>query len=346
MTEKDLLISLIREPSFSSQEDKTAGIIQDYFSTYGITTKRLHNNIIASPQSYDPQKKNVLLNSHHDTVKVVDGWKSDPFGAEEVDGKIIGLGSNDAGASLVCLIDTFIHFYHKDLPYNLFLVASGEEENFGPQGLSCILPSLPQMDFGIIGEPTSLTLGVAQKGLIVVDGQLTGKAGHAARDTGVNAIDGLALDINFLKKQPFHKKSDHLGFTTAKITMVNGGTLHNVIPDSCNYVLDVRVNDLYTLEEVMDILQEGLQADLKPRSLRWHSRGLPENHPIFMTAENLEISTIGSPTLSDQVHCEFPTVKIGPGDSSRSHTAEEYILLDEIEKGKKIYRILIENLNI
>ncbi len=342
----ELLKVLIQTPSFSGREEETATLIYNYIKPHVDKVERLDNNIIVRPKQADPQKKNILLNSHHDTVKVVDGWTYDPFGAEQKEEIIYGLGSTDAGASLVCLIDTFLQFYPLEIPYNLYLVASAEEENFGSQGLSSVLPNLPDIDFGIIGEPTGLTLGVAQKGLIVVDGTLHGKAGHAARDVGINAIYGLQDELAFLNSNPFSKKSAHLGETTAKMTMVTAGQLHNVIPDSCTYVLDVRVNELYTLHEAMDVLKSGLKADLKPRSLRWHSRGIDPSHPIFLTAKNLNIKTMGSPTLSDQVHCDFPTVKIGPGQSERSHTADEFIHTHEIKNALKIYKEIIENIVI
>ncbi len=345
-TPVELLKALIQTPSFSGKEDKTAGLISEYIKPHVEEVERIKNNIIVKPRSADPQKKNILLNSHHDTVKVVNGWNYDPHGAVQEEEIIYGLGSNDAGASLVSLIDTFLHFYALDIPYNLYLVASAEEENFGSNGLSSVLPTLPDMDFGIIGEPTGLSIGVAQKGLIVVDGTLHGKAGHAARNIGINAIYGLKEELAFLESDPFKKVSDHLGKTTARMTIVSSGTLHNVIPDSCNYVLDIRVNELYTLQETMDILETGLKADLKPRSLRWHSRGISPAHPIFATAEKLGLKTMGSPTLSDQVHCNFPTIKIGPGESERSHTADEYIHTHEINNALKTYKEIINTLDL
>jgi acetylornithine deacetylase len=340
-----LLKSLISTSSFSGEENQTAQLIREYLSNYGIEFQQIHNNIIAFNKHYDPSKKTILLNSHHDTVKVAKGWTRDPFGAKEEGDCIFGLGSNDAGGALVGLIQTFIEWQAKKLPFNIVLAATAEEENSGPLGLSIVLKEiLGDCTFGIIGEPTSLEIGVAQKGLIVIDGLVTGKAGHAARNTGINAIYKAAQDLETIMNYKFDKVSSYLGPTTVKLTQINGGSLHNVIPDQCSYVLDVRVNELYTLQEVVDELNAGTIAELKPRSLRWHSKGISADHPIFMVSNDLGIKTMGSPTLSDQVHCNFPTIKIGPGDSNRSHTADEYICKSEIIAGIKIYDQIVRSL--
>jgi acetylornithine deacetylase len=340
-----LLKSLISTPSFSGDENATAQLIGQFLSDHHIEYKQLHNNIIAFNKQYDPAKKTVLLNSHHDTVQVAKGWTRDPFGAKEEGDFLFGLGSNDAGGSLVGLIHTFIKWYDQELPFNLVLAATAEEENSGPKGLSIVLKDvLKECTFGIIGEPTSLEVGVAQKGLIVIDGMVTGKAGHAARNTGINAIYKASQDLETIMNYEFDKVSPYLGPTTVKLTQINGGSQHNVIPDQCTYVLDVRVNELYNLQEVVNELNACTIADLQPRSLRWHSKGIEPDHPIFKIAQDTKLKTMGSPTLSDQVHCDFPTIKIGPGDSNRSHTADEYICKTEIIAGIRTYDQLIRSI--
>lgn len=344
----ELLKKLISLRSYSGEEKETADAIAFFFSKSDIPFKRVGNNIIAGNKFFDPGKKTILLNSHHDTVKVVDGWTRDPFSGQEENGKIYGLGSNDAGGALVCLIQTFKQLYRKELPYNLIMAATAEEENFGPGGLACLLDgALPACNFGIIGEPTTLEMGVAQKGLIVIDGEVTGKAGHAARNTGINAIYKALPDLERISQYKFQKVSEYLGPTTVQLTQINAGTQHNVIPDKCRYVLDVRVNELYTLSEALDELKAITEAELVPRSMRWHSKGLEPDHPIYQVAQKLNLKPFGSPTLSDQVHCSFPTIKMGPGDSERSHTADEYITRSEIANALSLYlRVLNELENL
>ena len=340
------IIDLLKTPSLSREEDKTGDIIQAYLNSKGVETSRVNNNIIGRNKFFDGSKKTILLNSHHDTVKVNSGWKEDPFGAK-VDGDVLyGLGSNDAGASLVSLIGAFIHYYDQELPYNLVLAATAEEEIFGPKGLGSVLDTvLPEIHLGIIGEPTSLDMAVAEKGLLVIDGKTKGVAGHAARNTGVNAIYKCLRDIEWLKDFTFPKVSPHLGPVSMQVTQINAGYQHNVIPDECSFVIDIRVNDCYTNQEVVDTLRSNLMAEISPRSMRWQSRSIDINHPLVVKAQSQGINTFGSPTLSDQVHCTFPTVKIGPGDSNRSHTPDEYIKLSEIKAGVNTYVKLLENLS-
>ena len=345
MNHIDLLQSLIKTRSFSREEDGTASLIDDFLKSHGVSTSRHNNNIVAIHPGYDKKKKTVLLNSHHDTVKVNKGWTRDPFGAIIEDRTLYGLGSNDAGGCLVSLIWTFIHFYHKPMSFNLILAATAEEEIFGPLGLSSLIDTvLPEIHLGIIGEPTSLQLGVAEKGLIVIDAVVKGKAGHAARKTGVNAINESIEDLQFLKEFTFPLVSEHLGPVTMQVTQIESGYQHNIIPDECKYVIDVRVNEHYSNQEIVDTLSQHLKADLTPRSLKWRSKGIDLSHPIVKTTEKLGIPSFGSPTLSDQMHCNFPTVKIGPGDSTRSHTPDEHIHLSEIEDGVKTYISLLDNL--
>ena len=342
-----LLRSMIQVQTFSGEEGPTADLIAAYLKTKGVKTQRLHNNIIANNKHWQEDKPTIILNSHHDTVKINNGWTKDPFGAEVEGDKLFGRGSNDAGGALVSLIATFVHYYDAVLPYNLMLIASGEEENFGPHGVSSVLKTLDfDPAFGIIGEPTQLQLAIAEKGLIVIDSTTTGKAGHAARNTGINALYLATEDINWIKSYEWDKVSAVLGPVKTTVTQITSGSQHNVIPDSCTYVIDCRVNELYTLQEVLDILNEGTHAELIPRSLRWHPSGISELHPIVARGTKLGRAIVGSPTLSDQVPFTCPTIKVGPGQSERSHTADEFVLLSEIEEGINIYIDLLKGLEI
>ncbi len=341
----ELLKNLIQTPSFSKEEDGTAAHIISYFEANGLPYTRQGNNIIGRNKRFDSNKKTIILNSHHDTVKVVDGWKYDPFGAEIEDGTLYGLGSNDAGGCLVSLIATFTHFYDKELPFNLMIIASAEEENFGKDGVSSVLANL---DFepwlGIIGEPTEMQMAVSEKGLIVIDGIAKGESGHVAYQRGINAIYTAMKDIQWISGYSFSKVSDTLGEVMMSATQIEGGLQHNVIPDSCKFVVDVRVNDCYSLKEVAEIINDQCESDMVPRSLRWHPSSIEIDHPIVKSGLKLGLTYYGSSTMSDQVHFQCPTMKIGPGDSLRSHTANEYIKLEEIEKGILTYISLIEGL--
>lgn len=342
-----LLQDLIKTESFSGNEKGTGDLIQSFLEQRNIKTERLHNNIIARNQKYDSHKPTIILNSHHDTVKVNNGWTKEPFGAEIEAGKLFGRGSNDAGGCLVSLIALFVHYYQSDMAFNLMLIASGEEENFGAHGVSSVLDIL---DFdpilGIIGEPTEMHLAIAEKGLIVIDAHTKGIAGHAARDIGTNALYLATEDIEKIKNHNWLKVSDVLGPVKTTVTQIEAGSQHNVIPDSCHYVIDCRVNEHYTLQEVVDDLNAITHAELKPRSLRWHPSGIDPNHSIVNRGQSIGREIFGSPTLSDQVHFKCPTVKIGPGRSERSHTADEFIYLAEIDEGIKIYIDLLNGLQI
>jgi len=327
----NLLKSMIQVQTFSGEEGPTADLIASYLQSKGISTTRLNNNIIARNKHWRSDLPTLILNSHHDTVKINNGWTRDPFGAEIDAGKLYGRGSNDAGGALVSLIATFIHYYEVALPYNIMLIASGEEENFGPNGVSSVLESL---DF------------IAEKGLIVIDGTTAGKAGHAARNIGINALYLATEDINWIKSYEWTKVSSVLGPVKTTVTQIESGSQHNVIPDSCTYVVDCRVNEHYSLQEVLDILNEGTHADLKPRSLRWHPSSINEQHPVVIQGKKIGRAVIGSPTLSDQVHFKCPTIKLGPGKSERSHTADEFIMLSEIAEGINIYIDLLKGLEI
>ena len=342
-----LLKKLIKVESFSGNEQITGDIIESFLNERKIPTERIHNNVIARNKHYQADKPTIILNSHHDTVQINNGWTKDPFGAEVSDGKLYGRGSNDAGGCLVSLIALFIHYYESEMSFNLLLIASGEEENFGTNGVSSVLKSLDfEPALGIIGEPTEMHLAIAEKGLIVIDAHTKGIAGHAAREVGINAIYLATEDIQKIKSHSWPKVSDVLGPVKTTITQIDAGSQHNVIPDTCHYVIDCRINELYTLQEVVDELNLLTHAELIPRSLRWHPSGIDIDHTIVKRGVSLGRKVFGSPTLSDQVHFTCPTVKIGPGRSERSHTADEFIYLSEIEEGIRIYIELLKNLEI
>ena len=347
-----LLQKLIATPSFSREEDKTADIIQDFFHKRNIPTERKGNNVWAknrhftveerNPDSFGKRTPTVLLNSHHDTVKPVSGWTRDPFAPDIVDGKLYGLGSNDAGASLVALIAAFCFYYDKQLPFNLVLLASAEEEISGKNGVELVLPDLPPLSIGIVGEPTLLLMAVAEKGLMVVDGIARGKAGHAARDEGVNALYIALDDIAKIRAFDFEKKSDLLGAVKMSVTQIQAGTQHNVVPDECRFVVDIRTNEFYTNQEIWAIIQKEVQSELKPRSFRLNSSKIDLKHPLILRGLELGKTYYGSPTLSDQALMSFPTLKIGVGDSARSHTADEFVFVKEIEEGIDMYIALLD----
>ncbi len=338
-----LLQQLIATPSFSREEEATAGLIESFFKKHKMPAQRKGNNVWACSRHWDGSKPVVLLNSHHDTVKPAAGWQRNPFEPVLEGDVLYGLGSNDSGGPLVSLIATFLHFYDApDLPFNLILAATAEEEISGPNGIASVLPELPPVVLGIIGEPTLLQMAVAERGLIVIDAVARGKAGHAARNEGLNAIYLAMEDIQWIQQYQFEKVSPSLGPVKATVTQIEAGHQHNVVPDTCCYVVDVRTQDCYTNQEVFDILQQHTRAELTARSLRLNPSRIPEGHPIVQAARQLGLPTFGSPTLSDQALCPFPTVKIGPGDSARSHTADEFIRLTEIEAGINTYIQLIE----
>lgn len=337
---KALLCALIACPSLSKEEDGTAVIIQDFLTKKGIEPQRLGNNIWAKNLHFDSNKPNVLLNSHHDTVKANESWTENPFGATEKEGKIIGLGSNDAGASLVCLIATFCHFYpEKNLPFNLILSATAEEEISGKGGIESLLLSgdFPEIAWAIVGEPTDCQVAIAEKGLMVIDATCTGKAGHAARNEGINAIEIAVSDIQKINTHSFARVSDVLGPVKTTVTVIQAGKQHNVIPDTCTYTIDCRVNELYSLAQVLEELQGIVEATLVPRTMRLQSSRIEAEHPVVLAAKKLGLETYGSPTLSDQALLPCPSIKMGPGHSSRSHTADEFIYVDELKQGIDLY---------
>jgi len=337
-----LLKQLIATPSFSKEEDKTADIIETFLKSKNVETCRFLNNVWARNKYFDETKPTILLNSHHDTVKPNKGYTLDPFSAIEKDGKLFGLGSNDAGGCLVSLVAAFIHFYEQEnLKYNFVLAATAEEEISGKNGIEILLQHLPKIDFAIVGEPTQMNMAVAEKGLLVLDCTAHGKAGHAAREEGDNAIYKAIKDIEWFTTYKFDKVSDLLGLMKMSVTIINAGSQHNVIPSECKFTVDVRVNELYTFEEALEIIKQNVHSDVQPRSIRLRSSSIALNHPLVEAGIKLGRKYFGSPTTSDKALMPFPALKIGPGDSARSHTADEFIYLDEIKEGIGLYISLL-----
>ena len=343
----DLLKQLIAIPSLSRQEDRTADVLQSYLKDKGLAVQRIGNNVICfSSQGRQSDLPIVVLNSHHDTVKVSEGWTKDPFGAEELGETIYGLGSNDAGASLVSLLHTFLHFEtHSPAGFELVFIASAEEEVSGKDGLERVLRELDiEPALAIVGEPTGCAMAVAEKGLIVIDGLAKGKAGHAANQYGDNAIYNALKDIQWIENFEFDKISEWLGGVKLTVTQIEAGYQHNVVPDACKFVIDCRINDQYAFEDILNILRENCTAELTPRSLRLRPSSIPTNHPIVQKGRSLGLDAYGSNTMSDQVFFTCPSVKIGPGDTNRSHNADEYIKRSEIKQGIQTYIQLLQDL--
>ncbi len=341
----NLLKQLIATPSFSKEEDKTADLLQHFLQQKNIKVSRHLNNIWSLNKNFDPKKSTLLLNSHHDTVKPNAGYTLNPFEAIEKDGKLFGLGSNDAGGCLVSLLAAFVFFYESDLPFNLIFAATAEEEISGRNGVEILLPLLPKIDCAIVGEPTLLKMAVAEKGLLVLDCIAHGKAGHAARDEGVNALYLAMKDIEWLRSFQFPKISDLLGPVHVAVTSVNTpNQTHNIVPSQCNFVVDIRVNELYSFEEILSIIKVNIISEINPRSIRLQSSFISESHALVKAGKKMGISSYGSPTCSDMALMDFPSLKFGPGDSARSHMANEFIFVKEIEKGIETFIELLKNL--
>lgn len=342
----DLLRQLIATPSFSREENATTAIIAEHLSASGVAHQRYLNNIWAVNRDFDSSKKTLLLNSHHDTVKPNPGYTRDPFDAAMVDGKLFGLGSNDAGGALVALIGAFIHLYNqKNLPVNIILAATAEEEISGSNGIEGLWPSLPKIDFAIVGEPTRLDLAIAEKGLMVLDCVAQGKAGHAAREEGVNAIYEALKDIEWFRTFQFENISPTLGPVKMSVTVIQAGQAHNQVPAECKFTVDVRATDAYSLEELLEIIKKKVSCSVQPRSLRLRPSSIDLDHPLVRAAVATGCKTFGSPTTSDQGLIPVPSVKIGPGDSARSHAADEFIYVEEVNAGIKKYLDIISNLS-
>ena len=341
-----LLKQLIATPSFSKEENDTAEIICAFFKKHDVPFARVGNNIYAKNKQYDVNKPSILLNSHHDTVLPNKGYTMDPFIPVEKDGKLFGLGSNDAGGCLVSLMATFLHFYNQaDILHNVVFAASAEEEISGVNGIELVLPFLGNIDFGIVGEPTKLEMAVAERGLMVIDCLAIGRAGHAARNEGENALYKAVDDINWIRDYKFDKVSDLLGDSRLTVTVIDtDNKQHNVVPAQCKFVIDVRVNELYSFEEILDALKTNLKSQFKPRTTRMKSTAIALDHPLVLAGIQLGKGYYGSPTTSDKALMPFPTLKMGPGDSARSHTADEFIYLDEIKAGIETYIKLLQQI--
>ncbi|WP_299289528.1 M20 family metallo-hydrolase [uncultured Mucilaginibacter sp.] len=340
-----LLQQLIATPSFSKEEHKTAEIINRFLVQYDVKTHRKLNNIWAWNQHFDPAKPTILLNSHHDTVKPNSGYTRDPFDAKTEDGKLFGLGSNDAGGCLVSLIAVFIHYFSQEnLKYNLCLATTAEEEISGNNGLELIVPELGKLDFGIVGEPTQMQLAIAERGLMVLDCTSFGRAGHAAREEGDNAIYKAMKDIEWFRTYRFPKESEVFGPIKMSVTIINAGSQHNVVPATCTFTVDVRVTDAYRNEEVLKMIREQVDCEVKPRSIRLKPSSIPKEHAFVQAGIALGRTTYGSPTTSDQSLLDIPSIKLGPGDSGRSHMADEFIYVDEIKEGIELYIQMLDRL--
>ena len=335
----DLLKKLISTPSFSKEEGDAATIIEQFLQANNVIVNRYLNNVWAKNKYFDESKPNLLLNSHHDTVKPNKAYTLDPFSPIEKEGKIFGLGSNDAGGSLVALMAVFLYFYEAaDLQFNLVFAATAEEEISGKNGIEILLDQLPKFECGIVGEPTQMQMAIAERGLLVLDITTTGKAGHAAREEGENALYKALPDIEWFRNYRFEKVSPLLGAVKMTVTVMDTeNKAHNVVPSQCHFVVDVRVNELYTFEEILATIHTHVKNETRPRSLRMRSTAIAVEHPLVQAGLTLNRTYYGSPTTSDKALMPFPTLKMGPGDSARSHTADEYIYVEEIKTGIDLY---------
>ena len=340
-----LLRKLVSLPSFSGEEDLRVDYLTSYFSERGIETERIGNNIIVKQPHFDASKPTFMLNSHTDTVHPAKGYTFDPFNAPLSETHVYGLGSNDAGASVVSLLQTFLHFYKHVLPFNLLLVLSAEEENSGVNGIRKLSGELSFVDFAIVGEPTGMRAAIAERGLLVIDGEAKGKSGHAARNEGVNAIDIALEDIKTLQSVKFDKVSPAMGEVKLTVTQISAGTQHNVVPDSCTFVVDIRPTDCYTNPEIMDQLQAITRSKLTARSLTNKSSGTPQDHILMTCLNSLQTETYVSPTTSDWMRLHCPAIKMGPGESERSHQSDEFVLIKELEQGIEGYIKFIHKLS-
>lgn len=345
----DMLKEMISIPSFSREENEVADRIMNILYSYGLEPKRHGNNLWCIAPNFDQDRPTILLNSHIDTVKPVLGWTRPPFSPNEEEGRIFGLGSNDAGASVVALTATFRHLYNQERLYNLILLLSCEEEVSGKNGLESVLPLLPHIDVAIVGEPTEMQPAIAEKGLMVLDGEIQGVSGHAARNEGINAIYRAMEVVNTLKNLNFEKESPTLGPIKITVSQIEAGTQHNVVPDRCHIVVDIRTTDAYSNLETLELIRKAVSYEwctLTPRSTRLNPSGISIKHPLVKRLITLGCNPFGSPTLSDQALMPFPSLKLGPGNSSRSHTADEFIYVDEIRNAIHTYTTILTNLNL
>ena len=342
----ELLKRLIATPSVSREESAAADIVAAEFERCGFTPKRKGNNVWAEAWAYDPAKPTILLDAHIDTVKPNAQWQRDPFVPTVEGDRLYGLGSNDTGGSLVAMIAAFTQIASTEQTYNLIMLASAEEEVTGVNGVRAVLPELPSIDFAIVGEPTSLQPAVAEKGLMVLDCKAYGVAGHAARVEGVNAIYKALKDVEWFRTHRFERVSPLLGAVKMSVTGIEAGTQHNVVPAECRFMVDVRVNECYRNEELLAEIRANVECEVQPRSTHLNSSSVALNHPAVERLVTMGCEPFGSPTMSNQAVMPFPTLKFGPGDSARSHTADEFIVMSDIERAIEMYYAVLDNLII
>ena len=342
----DLLQQLINTPSVSREEDEAAEVLVRFIEINGMEAYRHGNNVWCMAPGFSDKKPTLLLNAHIDTVKPVAGWSRNPLQASLENGRVYGLGSNDDGASVVCLLQAFRELSKKEQSYNLIFLASSEEEISGKNGIESILPSLPPIRVALVGEPTGMHPAIAEKGLMVLDITASGKAGHAARNEGDNAIYKALKDIEWFRMYKFPEESPLLGAVKMSVTIINAGTQHNVIPDKCLFTADIRSNEKYSNQEIFDIVCQHISSEVKARSFRLNSSWIDTKHPLVKRAIELGRTPFGSPTLSDQALMNFPSLKMGPGQSSRSHTADEFIEIQELHEAIEIYLKMLDGLEL
>lgn len=342
----ELLEKLISIPSISRNEKDAADAMQQQMESYGLNPHREGNNLWILSPDWNENKPTLLLNAHIDTVKPVSSWTRDPFSAVVEDGDIYGLGSNDCGGGLTTLLQVFRWLILRPQPYNLVYLASAEEEVSGKDGFSRVLPLLPHIDVAIVGEPTGMQPAIAEKGLMVLDVIAHGKSGHAARNEGVNAIYEAIDDMRWIRDYKFEKVSPLLGPTKMTLTVVNAGTQHNVVPDLCTMLVDVRTNEYYKNEDVYEFIKQHVKSEVHAHSFRLHSSHISQDHPLVKKCVAMGMTPFGSPTLSDQALMPWQSFKLGPGESSRSHSADEYISIDEMNNAFKTYQQLLDGMDI
>ncbi|MCC8174222.1 MAG: M20 family metallo-hydrolase [Odoribacter sp.] len=341
-----LLKRIISIPSFSKEENKVASLMESVWTEYGYKTNRKGNNVWVKSKYFEEGKPTLLFDAHIDTVKPNGNWKTDPFTPTEKEGRLYGLGSNDTGGSIVSMMAAFIQLDKKSQPFNMIYLSSAEEENTGKGGIQSVVEELGKIDLALIGEPTQMQAAIAEKGLMVLDCMAYGKSGHAAREEGVNAIYKALPDIEWFRTYQFKKESPLLGKVKMSVTGINAGNLHNVVPAECKFMVDIRVNEHYSNQEVFEIIKQHVESEIKPRSFSLNSSSISENHPIVQRCKKMGLRTYGSPTTSNQAVIPYTSLKIGPGDSARSHTTNEYIGLQEIEDGIRIFVELLDGLKL
>lgn len=346
MDATELLKKMIALPSFSGEEEKVADLLVDTWADYGYIAKRKGNNVWVKSRDFDVSKPTILLDAHLDTVRPNGNWVTDPFTPVIKDGKLYGLGSNDTGGSVVSMLAAFLELTQKPQSYNLIWLGSAEEENTGKKGIQYIVPDLGKVDLALIGEPTGMQAAIAEKGLMVIDCVAKGQSGHAARSEGINAIYEALPDIEWFRTYQFEKESALLGKVKMTVTGINAGTLHNVVPAECKFMVDIRVNEYYSNEDIYQVINKHVKSEVKARSFSLNSSAIPLEHAMVKRCQEMGLTTYGSPTTSNQAVIPYTSLKIGPGDSARSHTANEYIKLEEIEQGIRIFVKLLDGFEL